>query len=1086
MNDIKIKRDNNIICLNHENGFNLTVCFCKCNCDCHKNKSKANKHQFQKIINSIPPNLKLNSFKTNSFSKNFTNPILKDYSFDYYNNNTDNIIKSGSLSKQESNRRNNLRNSFDMGNEKAYDLISKGSSKLNQENKDRNKKELDNINFNYTNSEFIYYKNDNNSINNFINTLHEIKNREEMLPRCSSLNDFKYYNNKYLKNNKDNIFQDLNLYKNKNNNDECNVNIVYDSNNFIQNSKLIDKNFKNNKKSSNNYKNNNKIKKNNGNKTSKRQNGKNVLSQNNTGKNISKYSRIKKNDLFYNNYDPYTTSKDFFYRTNNEIKNKLNNYDKYDYKKNLNVNKDYYKKNNNFKYDEKYLENSKFNIIDNNLNPLGHIVDNFVNMLRNKNAYKNKIINKNQNYKTNNYLYNKYNNNIMNKKKNLDNMSLSNITQKSNNTYYNYNYSNKYYQDLKQNDNNEKKNNKKLKEKKEEYEQIYGNYNDYLYLNSNNTEKIIINNEENNNNNINNNIENKNNYYPIVFDNNKTYNFKKYNEDYISRTKKYLSNYITGEKEKEKEKENEKYNNLNPNDEQINKNSNNNYKINNIIDYSNIKLNDKNNDISDKYNSNYIPSSTYSKLGIETFDILINTNNTNSTNKDNINNINKSQISSSKSNKIEIQNSFNLSFYPTSKNSNIISNRNENEPTLISKISQQINNSEKIDNKEKEKENQTETVSEKVRKLINQKAKINYNSLSLSSKLNLDTNLSLSEENENENENDNFNANNDSNNNKIKIKRNIKISTKTFFTIYYNYDKPIILAFDVENKTFSFHDYSDFGNFEENYKLSVNDNDNNNKNNGNIFITIDTNLYIITGKNHDMLYMFDSIKKTMIKLCDLKNNHSNGNLLNYENNIICLSGDFNKKVEIYSINKNEWNDLPEMLIERSNSNSCILNIKENKYILNLFGYNLLSKEYLNTIEYLNINDKSSNWEYLQYNNPSLLSLNISKFFCINYNDKKIIIIGGYNGKDNKYNDKFIQIIFNSEEIYLENSDNIVEETNRKLKDIDINKKYNFYNGYKSYYNELSNELFYEVFDDEFNCHLFQSSNLAHDIYYFNC
>ena len=438
MNDIKIKRDNNIICLNHENGFNLTVCFCKCNCDCHKNKSKANKHQFQKIINSIPPNLKLNSFKTNSFSKNFTNPILKDYSFDYYNNNTDNIIKSGSLSKQESNKRNNLRNSFDMGNEKAYDLISKGSSKLNQENKDRNKKELDNINFNYTNSEFIYYKNDNNSINNFINTLHEIKNREERIPRCSSLNDFKYYNNKYLKNNKDNIFQDLNLYQNKNNNDECNVNIVYDSNNFIQNSNLIDNNFKNNKKTSNNYKNNNKIKKNNGNKTSKRQNGKNVLSQNNTGKNISKYSRIKKNDLFYNNYDPYTTSKDFFYRTNNEIKNKLNNYDKYDYKKNLNVNKDYYKKNNNnFKYDEKYLENSKYNIIDNNLNPLGHIVDNFVNMLRNKNAYKNKIINKNQNYKTNNYLYNKYNNNIMNKKKNLDNMSLSNITQKSNNTYYN-------------------------------------------------------------------------------------------------------------------------------------------------------------------------------------------------------------------------------------------------------------------------------------------------------------------------------------------------------------------------------------------------------------------------------------------------------------------------------------------------------------------------------------------------------------------------------------------------------------------------------------------------------------------------
>ena len=164
--------------------------------------------------------------------------------------------------------------------------------------------------------------------------------------------------------------------------------------------------------------------------------------------------------------------------------------------------------------------------------------------------------------------------------------------------------------------------------------------------------------------------------------------------------------------------------------------------------------------------------------------------------------------------------------------------------------------------------------------------------MSLSTKLNIDTNLSLSDENE---------IQNDYNNN---INRNIAISSQSIFTIYFSYEKPTILCFDIENKTFSFQDYSDFGNFEENYRLSLNNSKNENINNdGNIFITIGTNLYIITGKNYDMLYMFDSIKKTMNKLCNLKNNHSNGTLLNYENNIICLSGEFNKKVGPVSAEK---------------------------------------------------------------------------------------------------------------------------------------------------------------------------------------
>jgi hypothetical protein len=216
----------------------------------------------------------------------------------------------------------------------------------------------------------------------------------------------------------------------------------------------------------------------------------------------------------------------------------------------------------------------------------------------------------------------------------------------------------------------------------------------------------------------------------------------------------------------------------------------------------------------------------------------------------------------------------------------------------------------------------------------------------------------------------------------------------------------------------------------------------------------------------------------MVKLCSLQNNHSNGSLLNYDNNIICLSGDYNKKVEMYSMKKNEWTNLPEMIIERSNSTSCIMNNKKNKYIFNIFGFNTQTKEYLNTIEYLIVNKEDSCWKYLNYNNPNLISLNIHNLFCVNYLDNKIVIIGGYNGKDNKNINKFIQIIFDKDNF----ENNIrVEETDRKLNGIDMNKKYLFCNGYKSYKDK--NDTIYEVFDSEFNCHLFKENKIEHDVFY---
>ena len=78
-----------------------------------------------------------------------------------------------------------------------------------------------------------------------------------------------------------------------------------------------------------------------------------------------------------------------------------------------------------------------------------------------------------------------------------------------------------------------------------------------------------------------------------------------------------------------------------------------------------------------------------------------------------------------------------------------------------------------------------------------------------------------------------------------------------------------------------------------------------------------------------------------------------------------------------------WEYLPEMINERSNSTSCIIYLKENEYILNIFGYNNPSKQYLSTIEYLDLKAKDSFWKFLNFKNINFISLNIANLFCMN-------------------------------------------------------------------------------------------------------
>ena len=302
------------------------------------------------------------------------------------------------------------------------------------------------------------------------------------------------------------------------------------------------------------------------------------------------------------------------------------------------------------------------------------------------------------------------------------------------------------------------------------------------------------------------------------------------------------------------------------------------------------------------------------------------------------------------------------------------------------------------------------------------------------------------------------------------------ISEKCIYTIISLTKTKSILCFDYTNKKFSFRDFADFGDFQENYLLSF-ENGNNNLKNNSIFLIINYNYYIVTGENCDMLYVFNSFKRTMNKLCSLKNNHSNGALINYSNDIICISGNYNKKVELYNHLKNEWINMPELQIERKDCSVCLI---KNRYLFCLFGYNLPTKQYLNTIEYLDVkNYKKCSWKYLYYKNENLLSLYFTGAIGINYKDEKIIVIGGNNGKENIPNEYFYQLIISQN--FNNDKESYIEKTKRKLKDIYKNKYYTFNKGYNIF--ESNNNLFYMAFDDNLRAHLFQVNNLVHDVFY---
>ena len=317
--------------------------------------------------------------------------------------------------------------------------------------------------------------------------------------------------------------------------------------------------------------------------------------------------------------------------------------------------------------------------------------------------------------------------------------------------------------------------------------------------------------------------------------------------------------------------------------------------------------------------------------------------------------------------------------------------------------------------------------------------------------------------------------------------------SKLIYTIITKNDNIKLVSFDMKKHKFNEINFIDSDNFEFDFKESFY---NNKENNNNIYLNNENNndFYIVTGRNFDKLYKYNNETNKLKKLCTFKNNHSNGSLLYINNQIICLSGNHNKKVEIFSEQNNSLINLPEMNIERSSFSCCLF---KNDYIFALFGYNSPTKQYLDTIEFfdlseldnlmynfININDDE--WRYLKYKHNNSLNLCVKGHICFNYFDEKIIFFGGFNGYTNEAIDCFYQLNI-SENFNFEgdNGECYVEQSDKKLIDISKNRIYYFSNTNGLLFNYNQNNMFFEAIDTNYYAHILDLNNFKHNIHYFH-
>jgi hypothetical protein len=290
------------------------------------------------------------------------------------------------------------------------------------------------------------------------------------------------------------------------------------------------------------------------------------------------------------------------------------------------------------------------------------------------------------------------------------------------------------------------------------------------------------------------------------------------------------------------------------------------------------------------------------------------------------------------------------------------------------------------------------------------------------------------------------------------------------------YDSHTVLKYDLEYHEIVNLEFVDYAEFTENYTPI-----------GSVYLNTAFGLFIVSGKNHDMLFFYNPINKSMSKLGYLQDNHAHGALIYYEkeNILICLSGLHNRKVEYYTnddllINntqtnvylrrKNKWISLPEMNVERSEASYIIVN----DTLYAFFGHCGPQNQNLSSVEKLDLS-RPVQWRTVIYLNLDQIKLEIKSHTCVQLNGEEIIFLGGVFDND-KPVDKFSMFRVNDEKFI---------PSDRKFKDILYNNGYTF--GKSStwaWFKDYKDRLNYVNFDDMNHVHVIDVTNFAYDIVYF--
>lgn len=151
-----------------------------------------------------------------------------------------------------------------------------------------------------------------------------------------------------------------------------------------------------------------------------------------------------------------------------------------------------------------------------------------------------------------------------------------------------------------------------------------------------------------------------------------------------------------------------------------------------------------------------------------------------------------------------------------------------------------------------------------------------------------------------------------------------------------------------------------------------------------------------------------------------------------------------------------------------------------KYLFAIFGYDAYSKEYIDTIEYIDLLNKNSKWEYFKYKNNFNIFEFLTNIIVFPFHKDKILLLGGFNNK--KEINEYYKIDL---ELFCENlkeistiekyKHNMIFNDNKKEIIFDCN-LYRFYGQY--------NNICYGGFDQDLKIHIFNERNFCNEIYSF--